>query len=150
MRTLSRFVVSILSILALAGAMSAAENKLMHCFAFTAIDTATDAEWQAFFKATDALPGKIPGVTKVWYGKLRAPLTVFNPDGDTRKKITKEAAKVNGDFGILRRQWGVCMEIADEAALKTYAADPAHKEWMAVYEKVRVAGTTTYDIIPAK
>ena len=150
MRTLSRFVVCVLSILALAGAMPGAEKKLMHCFAFTAIDTASDAEWQAFFKATDALPGKIPGLSRVWYGKLRMPLTVFNPDGDTRKKITKESSKVNGDFGILRRQWGVCMEFADEAALKSYAADSGHKDWVAAYEKVRVAGTTTYDIIPVK
>jgi hypothetical protein len=33
-------------------------------------------------------------------------------------------------------------------SLKTYTANPYHKVWMAAYEKVRVAGTTTYDILP--
>ena len=31
--------------------------------------------------------------------------------------------------------------------LKAYTAHPCHKEWSALYEKVRVAGTTTYDIL---
>jgi hypothetical protein len=137
-------------LLLLAGAVSAGENKLMHCFAFTAVDAATDGDWQAFFKATDALPGKIPGLTKVWYGKLARPLAVFNPDAETRKKITKESTKVNGDFNMMRRQWAGCFEFTGPDALKAYADHPAHKEWEAVYSKVRVAGTTTYDILPGK
>ena len=43
------------------GAVWAGEKKLMHCFAFSPIESATDADWQAFFKATDAIPSKIPG-----------------------------------------------------------------------------------------
>jgi hypothetical protein len=31
--------------------------------------------------------------------------------------------------------------------LKKYTANPYHKTWSAAYEKVRVAGTTTFDII---
>lgn len=107
------------------GSLTAGEKKLMHCFAFTAIDTASEADWQAFFKATDELPGKIPGISKVWYGKLRRPLKVADSV----------------------RQWGVCMEMKDEETLKAYAANPAHKAWVDVYSKVRVAGTTTYDIL---
>jgi hypothetical protein len=45
------------------------------------------------------------------------------------------------------RQQGVCMLLESEAALKVYDTHPYHKEWVAAYEKVRVAGTTTYDII---
>jgi hypothetical protein len=39
------------------------------------------------------------------------------------------------------------MEMKDEAALKAYAANPAHKDWADAYSKVRVYGTTTFDII---
>ena len=39
------------------------------------------------------------------------------------------------------------MELADEAALETYAGHPAHDAWVKIYEKVRVAGTTTFDIL---
>jgi hypothetical protein len=39
------------------------------------------------------------------------------------------------------------MEMRDEATLKRYATDPAHAEWVKAYEKVRVAGTTTFDIL---
>ena len=96
----------------------------MHCFAFTPIESATVAEWRAFYDATDQLPKKIPGITHVWYGKLRRPL---NAGGE--------------------RKYGVCMEMANEDALKSYGEHPFHKEWMNVYSKVRVEGTTTFDIL---
>ena len=48
----------------------AAEKTLMHCFAFTPIESASQAEWDAFYKATDELPKKIKGLKRVWYGKL--------------------------------------------------------------------------------
>lgn len=150
MRKLNRFAVCTLSLLAFAGMSFAAENKLMHCFAFTAIEGATDADWKAFYQATDGLPGKIPGLTKVWYGKLRNPMYQFAPDAETRKKFTKEVNKATGDIQRIYRQYGVCMEMTDEAALKTYAAHPAKKEWDAAYAKVRVPGTTTFDIMPTK
>ncbi len=125
----------------------AGEKKLMHCFAFTVVEGATDADWTAFQKATDALPGKIPGLTRVWHGKLRSPLTLFNTDAETRKKLRGGAAEVTGPVSSIRRQYGVCMEMNDEAALKQYAGHPAHSEWVKVYEKVRVYGTTTFDIL---
>ncbi|MCL4401322.1 MAG: hypothetical protein M1436_01475 [Acidobacteria bacterium] len=128
-------------------ALTAGEKNLMHCFAFTAVDNASDADWQAFFKATDALPEKIPGLTKVWYGKLRSPLTLFNVDAKTRKELAGGAKSATGEVTRLQRQWGVCMEMKDAAALKSYDASPAHKEWVAAYSKVRVYGTTTYDIL---
>ncbi len=142
-----RNLILIVAIFALATGLSAGEKKLMHCFFFTTIDAATDADWQAFYKATDALPGKIPGLSKVWYGKLARPMATFNPDGDTRKKLAASGQKATGEFTRLDRQFGVCMEFADEAALKAYAPLPAHKEWEAVYSKVRVPGTTTINFV---
>lgn len=131
----------------LAMSATAGEKSLMHCFAFTVIETATPSEWEAFAKATDALPAKIPAITKVWHGKLRAPINIFNTDAETRKKLMAGEEKVTGPVLRLQRKHGVCMQMTDEGALKTYAAHPYHAEWMAAYEKVRVAGTTTMDII---
>jgi hypothetical protein len=121
----SRFAIAVAYLLLVTGVVSAGEKKLMHCFYFTAIETATDADWQAFFKATDELPGKIPGLSRVWYGKLARPMNVGNQV----------------------RQWGVCMEFADQAALDAYAANPAHAAWSAAYSKVRVPGTTTVNFM---
>ncbi len=130
-----------------AGLLSAGEKKLMHCFVFTPIAGATDADWAAFAKATDELPSKIPGLHRVWHGKLLRNLAVFMPDSETRKKFTEGVDTVQG--GVMRRirEYGVCMEMDDEKALKVYADHPAHREWEAVYGKVRQPGTTTFDII---
>lgn len=119
------FCLCLIGLFMLAGTLSAGENKLMHCFTFTVVEDASDADWQAFYTATDALPGKIPGLNKVWYGKLRRPLRV----------------------GEATRQFGVCMEMDDAAALKTYADHAAHADWAKVYSKVRQPSTTTYDIL---
>ena len=105
-------------------AAAAAESKLMHCFAFTAIAEATDADWQAFNRANSELPSKIPGLNRVTHGKLLTP-----------------------NVGDARRDYGVCMEMADEAARTAYGEHPAHAEWVEVYAKVRVPGTTTFDYL---
>lgn len=101
-----------------------AESKLMHCFAFTAIAEATEADWQAFYTATNELPSKIPGLNKVTHGKLLTP-----------------------NVGNAQRDYGVCMEMTDEAARQAYGEHPAHAEWVEVYSKVRVPGTTTFDYL---
>jgi hypothetical protein len=120
-----RIVSVVFAVFLFAGALSAADKAVMHCFAFTAIEGATAADWDAFYKATDEMPGKAPGLMHVWVGKLRRPLHA----------------------GPAMRQYGACMEFKDEAALTAYAESAAHKEWMAAYEKVRAPGTTTYDIV---
>jgi hypothetical protein len=129
-------------------AANAGEKKLMHCFAFTSIKEATPAHWQGFFKASDAMPGKIKGVTKVWYGKLANPLSQYQvtADDETRKKMAA-GETVKADVKRVVRDWGMCMEMADAAALKAYDADPYHKVWTDAYSKVRVEGTTTYNIL---
>ena len=125
----------------------AAQQKLMHCFYFTPVAAATQADWDAFDKATAALPGKIPGLTRVWYGKLRMPMGIFNPDQETAKKLRGGEKSATGPVTMVQRQYGVCMEMDGPDALKAYAAHPAHKEWDTVYQKVREYGTTTFDII---
>ena len=116
---------SLLTVALLAPAANAGEKKLMHCFAFTPIKGAPQADWDKFYKATDQLPKKIRGVSHVWYGKLASPMG----HGDTA------------------REYGVCMEMADQATLDAYGKAPYHDEWKKAYEKVRVEGTTTFNIL---
>ena len=133
--------------LLLTAASWAGEKKLMHCFAFTQVEGASQADWDAFAKATDALPGKLPGITKVYHGKLMRPLAQFGTDAETRKKLATGEKTATGEVRATPRQYGVCMEMENEAALKAYPSHPEHKTWSDAYAKVRVAGTTTFDII---
>lgn len=120
---------AVLAVLLLFGAnVSAGEKSLLHCFYFTPIAEATQSDWDAFYKATDELPSKIDGLERIWVGKLteRAPV----------------AQQVK-----LGRTNGACMEFTNRAALQTYTTHPAHDEWLEAYVKVRVPGTTTFDIL---
>jgi hypothetical protein len=137
------------AILISTGAAHAGEKKLMHCFAWTSIKEATPADWLAFFKASDAMPGKIKGVSKVWYGKLVAPLgqtMAGKIDAESQKKL-RAGESVTGEVSRVTRDWGMCMEMAGEDALKAYDTDPYHKIWTDAYAKIRVDGTTTFNII---
>jgi hypothetical protein len=130
------------------GLATAAEKTMMHCFAFTPIEAATDAEWKAFYAATDALPKNIPAIKMVWAGKLRGPLAQFSVDAEARKKLTAGGKDVEAKVNRVVRSYGACFAMeGGPDALKAYTAAPYHKVWMAAYEKVRVAGTTTYDIL---
>jgi hypothetical protein len=110
------------------GIGSADEKAVMHCFFFTPIAEASEADWNAFYEATVELPSKIEGLDRVWAGKLR------------KRAAVSQQVK-------LGREYGACMELANEAALQTYAKHPAHDAWVKMYEKVRVPGTTTFDIL---
>ena len=133
-----------------AGSLAAAENTVMHCFAYTPIKEAAQSDWDAFYKATDELPSKVPGIKRVWYGKLARPLGLMTVgDAEARKKIAADG-KGQAEVTALRREHGVCMEFADEAAFKAYGPHEGHKAWSAAYEKVRVPGTTTFQILPVQ
>jgi len=110
------------------GISSAGEATLMHCFYFTPIAEASQADWDAYYEATDELPSKIKGLRRVWAGKLRE-----------RAAVSQQVK--------LGRTFGACMELTDEAALEAYTKHPAHAAWVKAYEKVRVPGTTTFDIL---
>ncbi len=125
---LVRTVVLLTGALLFSGIGSGGEKTLMHCFYFTPIAEASPSDWDAFYKSTDELPGKIKGLLRVWVGKLRE-----------RPAVSQQVK--------LGRTFGACMELTDEAALQTYTEHPAHAAWVKAYEKVRVAGTTTFDIL---
>ena len=125
---LSHIAALLTAMLLTSGAASAGQKALLHCFYFTPIAEASEAEWKAFHEATDNLPRKIKGLRRVWVGKLR-----------DRAAVSQQVK--------LGRSYGACFELADETALESYAAHPAHADWLKAYEKVRVAGTTTFDIL---
>jgi hypothetical protein len=130
------------------GLATAGEKHLMHCFAFSPIETASDADWKAFYDATDAMPKHIPQVKMVWVGKLRSDLAQFQVDAAARKRLAGGEKDVEAKANRLMRGYGVCMAMeGGPEVLKAYTANPYHKTWMAAYEKVRVPGTTTFDII---
>jgi hypothetical protein len=144
----SKIAVFVLLLAAIPGTLAAADKgKLMHCFYFTPLANAAEADWNAFYAATDELPSKMPGVISVWHGKLSRPQMVFSTDGETRKKLTAGEKSVSGPVSSAVRHYGVCMEMADQAALKTYADSPAHKAWVEKYSKVREESTSTFDIV---
>ncbi len=150
MRHLPRFVLSAVALAAFAGTLGAAEKKLMHCFLYTPVKEATPEQWQAFYKATDALPGKVPGLTRVWYGKLTRPFNQiqFGPGAEeARKQLAAGAETATAPVRQAVRTMGVCMEFDGPDALKVYATHPAHKEWEEVYFKVRQYGTFTFDLV---
>ena len=137
------------ALLSTAPAAQAGEKKLMHCFAWTSIKEAPPADWQAFFKASDALPGKIKGISKVWYGKLASPLgqtTIRKADPDTIKKLNA-GEQAAAEVARTPRDWGMCMEMKNADVLKAYDTDSYHKIWTDAYAKIRVEGTTTFNII---
>lgn len=128
----------------------AGEKTVMHCFAWTPVKEATATDWQAFYKASDALPQKIKGINKVWYGKLAAPFGQTqiegNPDEATIKKY-RAGEPITVPVTRAAREYGMCMEMKDAAALKAYDSDPYHKIWTDAYAKIRVDGTTTFNIL---
>ena len=146
--TLRLVRIAALALLAAAPAQ-AGEKKLMHCFAWTPIKEATPADWTAFFQASEALPRKIKGISRVWYGKLVNPLnqiSIAKIDPEAMKKF-HAGEPAPGEIVRVNREWGMCMEMRDEAALKAYDTDPYHKIWTDAYAKIRVDGTTTFNVI---
>jgi antibiotic biosynthesis monooxygenase (ABM) superfamily enzyme len=109
------------------GRETASQKTLMHVFAYTPLENSTPEDFDRFQKATYDLVGKVPGLRRVWVGKLREPVAAEND------RI---------------RTYGVAMEFDNVQALDAYAQHPAHKQWIQFYDKVRAPGTTTLDIMP--
>ena len=102
------------------------QKTLLHVFAYTPLEGSTPQDYENFKKATVGMVGKIPGLRRVWIGKLREPIP--------------------GSGGDIR-EFAVAMEFDDVQALRVYADHPEHRAWEPVYEKVRKIGTTTLDIL---
>ena len=150
MRLFSVFPVVCCALLALShGTAFAGDKTVMHCFAWTPVKEAAQADWEAFYKASDALPKKIKGIKRVWYGKLVSPLNQIGlgkvESADFHKFQAGET--IQAPVKRVNREYGMCMEFSDDAALKAYDGDPYHKIWTDAYAKIRVDGTTTFNIL---
>ena len=53
---------------------AATQKTLLHVFAYTPLDGSTPQDYENFKKATVGMVGKIPGLRRVWIGKLRQPI----------------------------------------------------------------------------
>ena len=127
----------------------AGDKTLMHCFAWAPVKEATPADWEAFYKASDALPHKIKGILRVWYGKLAAPLSQAALGKIDQAASKKYFAGETVTVPVTRtpREYGMCMEMKDAGVLKAYDTDPYHKIWTDAYARIRVDGTTTFNIL---
>jgi hypothetical protein len=128
---------------------AAGDKAVMHCFAWTPVKEATPADWDAFYKASDLLPKKIKGLTEVWYGKLVSPLSQVGLGNLDEAASKKYLAGESVTVPIKRntREYGMCMEMKDASVLKAYDTAPYHKIWADAYAKIRVEGTTTFNIL---
>ena len=136
------------TLLILSGSARAGDRTLMHCFAWTPIKEARPADWEAFYKASDALPQKIQGIVRVWYGKLESPLgqtQLGDIDKETFQKY-RAGDSVTVPVSRTQREYGMCMEMKNADVLKAYDSHPYHKIWTDAYAKIRVDGTTTFNI----
>jgi hypothetical protein len=147
--TTSRFAGVAAAVLLSLSTARAGEKTLMHCFAWTPIKEATPADWQTFYKASDALPQKIKGIKKVWYGKLDSPLgqTMLDNIDEAKFQKFRGGDTVTTPVKRMERSYGMCMEMTDAAALKAYDDHPYHRIWTEAYSKIRVDGTTTFNIL---
>src|ERR1700760_4613176 len=107
----------------------AGEKKGMPCFPWTPVEEATPADWDAFYKASDLLPKRIKGLTKVWYGKLQSPLSqtsIAKIEPDNFAKL-RAGQTVTADITRTPREYGMCMQFVSAVALKAYDDHPFHK-----------------------
>ena len=132
-----------------AGSTWAGDQAVMHCFAWTPVKEATPADWEAFYKASDALPQKIDGIVRVWYGKLVTPLAQAQLGKIDREAFQKyqQGESVTIPVSRVQREYGMCMEMKNGDVLKAYDEHPYHKVWTDAYSKIRVDGTTTFNIL---
>lgn len=100
--------------------MRSGEKTLIHTIAFKQVEGTTPAQIQEAWNATLKMAGEIPGMKRVWTGK------VTNRGQDYTH--------------------GIVMEFENAEALKNYAPHPAHREWEKIYFKVRTPGSNTIDV----
>jgi hypothetical protein len=97
------------------------EKTLIHTIAFKPVDGATPEQIQEVFAATRKMAAEVPGVRRIWTGR-----------------VTNRGPQFTH---------GIVMEFDSQKALEAYAPHPAHREWEKIYFKVRTPGTNTIDVV---
>ena len=101
------------------------EKGTVHAVAWTAGESFTPQGFEDFKKATADLIGTMPGLKRAWVGKLRVPLVV----------------------GEVTRNYGLILEFEDLKTREAYSTHPARVPWAKVWEKIRIPGSTNFDVI---
>lgn len=99
------------------------EKSIVHVVTLYWADGVTAEQKQKALQGVEDMAKAIPGITAVWLKSI----------------------KVQGQIDGKDVQSAFVMEFKDEAALKAYAADPAHKAWEVDYMKAR-GESRTFDI----
>ncbi|OFV98716.1 MAG: hypothetical protein A3H94_05425 [Acidobacteria bacterium RIFCSPLOWO2_02_FULL_60_20] len=104
---------------------AATQRTVVHAVAWTAKNDATPEGLEDFRRATETLVDTMPGLRRAWVGKLRQPLVV----------------------GDLRRDYGLILEFENLPTREAYSSHPNRVPWAAVWEKVRIPGSTNFDVL---
>ena len=101
-----------------------AQKTTIHAAAWTAKADLTQQEFERFRSETAAMVGTVPGLKRVWVGKLRAPVTF---DGN-------------------KRDYGIVLEF-DNAKSKEAYSDKHPEPWYSNFGKVRQPGSSNFDVV---
>ncbi len=101
------------------------EKTVIHAVAWTPQEDATEGQFQDFQQATVELIDQMPGLRRAWVGKLRKPL-------------------VHGD---MTRTYGLVFEFDDLQSREAYSSHPSRAPWAEVWSRLRVPGSTNFDVI---
>jgi len=103
---------------------TATQKTVIHAAAWTALDTLTPEQFDNFKKETAAMVGKVPGLKRVWVGRLREPVTV----------------------GGSKRDHGIILEFADVKSKEAYS-NIHPSPWYEDFNKVRQPSSTNFDVV---
>jgi antibiotic biosynthesis monooxygenase (ABM) superfamily enzyme len=101
------------------------QKTVVHTAIWTLKEGSSAQEYEAFRKETEKLVAAMPGLKRAWVGKLRQPLAV----------------------GEVTRTHGLLLEFVDVQSREAYSTHPARAAWAEAWSKVRVPGSTAFDLI---
>ena len=101
------------------------EKTVVHAVAWTAGASFTEQGLEDFRRATEEMARTMPGLRRAWVGRLRTPLKV----------------------GELTRDYGLVLEFDDLKTREEYSTHPSRAPWAQVWEKIRVPGSTNFDVL---
>lgn len=100
------------------------QKTVLHVAAWTARDGITQQDLDTFQKESETITSQVPGLKRVWVGKLRQPLTV---DG-------------------IQRNHAVVLEFDDLKSREAYTNNrPAR--WYDGLNRLRQPGSTNFDVV---
>lgn len=101
------------------------QRTVVHCVAWTAAQGVSEAGIGEFKKATAELTKTMPGLQRAWVGKLARPFTQ----------------------GDVTRDYGLVLEFDSVENREAYTTNPIRVSWADVWSKIRVPGSSNFDVI---